>query len=74
MMITLNGEKKTVPDGITVVGLLEFLKVQQERVAVEMNLEIIKKDKFGTTAIKEGDNLEVVSFMQGGFSRIQDPK
>lgn len=74
MMITLNGEKKTVPDGITVVGLLEFLKVQQERVAVELNLEIIKKDKFGTTAIKEGDNLEVVSFMQGGFSRIQDPE
>jgi sulfur carrier protein len=67
MMITLNGEKKTVPDGITVVGLLEFLKVQQERVAVELNLEIIKKDKFGTTTIKEDDNLEVVSFMQGGF-------
>ena len=67
MMITLNGEKKTVPDGITVVGLLEFLKVQQERVAVELNLEIVKKDKFGTTAIKEDDNLEVVSFMQGGF-------
>jgi sulfur carrier protein len=67
MMITLNGEKKTVPDGITVVGLLEFLKVQQERVAVELNLEIIKKDKFGTTTIKEDDRLEVVSFMQGGF-------
>ena len=67
MMITLNGEKKTVPDGITVVGLLEFLKVQQERVAVELNLEIVKKDKFGTTAIKEDDSLEVVSFMQGGF-------
>ncbi len=67
MMITVNGEKKTVPDGITVLGLLEFLKVQQERVAVELNLEIIKKDKFGATAIKEDDNLEVVSFMQGGF-------
>jgi len=67
MMITLNGEKKTVPDRITVLGLLEFLKVQQERVAVELNLEIVKKDKFGTTAIKEDDNLEVVSFMRGGF-------
>jgi sulfur carrier protein len=66
MMITLNGEKKTVPDGLTVLGLLEFLKVQQERVAVELNLEIVKKDKFGTTGIKEDDNLEVVSFMQGG--------
>ena len=69
MMIKLNGEKKSVPDGITVVGLLEFLKVQQERVAVELNLEIVKKDKFSTTTIKEDDNLEVVSFMQGGFLR-----
>jgi thiamine biosynthesis protein ThiS len=67
MLITLNGEKKTVPDGITVLGLLEFLKVQQERVAVELNLEIVKKDKFGSTAIKQDDNLEIVSFMQGGF-------
>ncbi|HTP06133.1 MAG TPA: sulfur carrier protein ThiS [Nitrospirota bacterium] len=66
MMITLNGERKTVPDGITVLGLLELLTVQQERVAVELNLEIVKKDKFGTTAIKDDDNLEVVSFMQGG--------
>ena len=66
MMITFNGERKTVPDAITVLGLLEFLKVQQERVAVELNLEIVKKDKFGTTAIQEDDNLEVVSFMQGG--------
>jgi len=67
MMITFNGDTKTVPDGITVLGLLEFLQVQQARVAVELNLEIVKKDKFGTTAIKDGDSLEVVSFMQGGF-------
>jgi len=66
MMITFNGEKRTVPDGITVLGLLGFLKVPQERVAVELNLEIVKKDKYATTAIKEDDNLEVVSFMQGG--------
>ena len=66
-MITFNGDTKTVPDGITVLGLLEFLQVQQARVAVELNLEIVKKDKFGTTAIKDGDSLEVVSFMQGGF-------
>jgi thiamine biosynthesis protein ThiS len=66
MMITLNGERKTVPDGITVLGLLAFLKVQQERVAVELNLELVRKDQFDKTTVKEDDNLEVVSFMQGG--------
>jgi len=66
MNITLNGEKKEVLDSITVLGLLEFLKIQHQRVAVELNREIVKKDLYGTTAIKEGDSLEVVSFMAGG--------
>ena len=66
MNITLNGEKKGVPDGITVLGLLEFLKIQPERVAVELNLEIVRKPSYSATSINEGDCLEVVSFMQGG--------
>jgi thiamine biosynthesis protein ThiS len=66
MTITLNGEKKQMPDGITVLGLLEFLKIQRQRVAVELNLEIVKKDVYSTTPVKEGDCLEVVSFMAGG--------
>jgi thiamine biosynthesis protein ThiS len=64
--ITLNGEKKDVPDNITIVCLLDFLKIQHQRVAVELNTEIVKKDKYGDTSIKEGDSLEVVSFMGGG--------
>jgi len=66
MQIILNGEKKDVPDNLTVSGLLEFLKIQHQRVAVELNLEIVKKDRYAETAIKEGDSLEVVSFMAGG--------
>jgi thiamine biosynthesis protein ThiS len=66
MNITLNGEKKAVPEGITVFGLLEFLNIQQERVAVELNLDIVKKNVYAATPINEGDSLEVVSFMQGG--------
>ncbi len=71
MNITLNGEKKEVPDGITVPGLLDFLKIQHQRVAVELNREIVKKDAFSSTAIKEGDSIEVVSFMQGGSARAR---
>jgi sulfur carrier protein len=66
MNITLNGEKKEVPGNLTVLGLLEFIKIQSQRVAVELNLEIVKKDQYGMTALKEGDSLEVVSFMAGG--------
>ncbi|MFA5073786.1 MAG: sulfur carrier protein ThiS [Nitrospirota bacterium] len=66
MNITLNGEKKQIPNGLTVLGLLEFLNIQHQRVAVERNLDIVKKDRYGTTMIQEGDVLEVVSFMSGG--------
>ncbi len=71
MIITLNGEKKEVPSGITVPGLLDFLKVQQQRVAVELNREIVKKDRYGETTIRDGDVLEVVSFMAGGCAQAQ---
>lgn len=66
MQIVLNGEKKEVPDAIMVSGLLEFLQIQHQRVAVELNMEIVKKERYGTTPVREGDSLEVVSFMAGG--------
>jgi thiamine biosynthesis protein ThiS len=71
MIITLNGEKKEVPDSITITTLLEFLKIQHQRVAVELNMDIVRKEKFAATAIHEGDNLEVVSFMAGGQIKVQ---
>ena len=66
MNISLNGEKKEIPDGVTVLGLLEFMKIQPERVAVELNMNIVKKDAYGATRVNEGDSVEVVSFMAGG--------
>jgi sulfur carrier protein len=66
MNILLNGENKEVPDGISVIGLLNFLKIQHQRVAVELNMEIVRKYQYGETPIKDGDSLEIVSFMGGG--------
>jgi sulfur carrier protein len=71
MTITLNGETTHIPDNITVLGLLEHLKVQHQRVAVELNTEIVKKDVYGATPVKEGDSLEVVSFMAGGQDLVK---
>jgi sulfur carrier protein len=64
--ITINGEQKQIPDSVTIAGLLEFLNIQHQRVAVELNLDIVKKDRYGTTTVKEDDSLEIVSFMSGG--------
>ncbi|HEX9020040.1 MAG TPA: sulfur carrier protein ThiS [Nitrospirota bacterium] len=71
MNISLNGDKREVPESLTITGLLDFLNIQHQRVAVELNLEIVKKDKYAATAIKEGDSLEVVSFMGGGSTSAE---
>ena len=66
MLIVLNGEKKQVPEDLTVKGLLEHLEIKPERVAVEINEEIVRKATYAETAVKEGDRVEVVQFMGGG--------
>ena len=66
MQIVLNGEKKDIPGGLTVKGLLEHLDIKPERVAVEINEEIVRKTTYAETVVKEGDHVEVVQFMGGG--------
>jgi sulfur carrier protein len=74
MTITLNGEKREVADGLTVEGLLRFLNIERRRVAVEVNEHIVKKDGYEATALKDGDSVEVVSFMGGGAEEVQRSK
>jgi len=66
MMIHLNGEPHTIPEGLTVSGLLEKLDVHPQRVAVEVNLNIVPKAAFGGHVLREGDAVEIVNFVGGG--------
>ena len=66
MQIVLNGDKKEIPDGLTVEGLLRHLEIAPARVAVEINEEIVRKAAYPSTAVKGGDRVEVVQFMGGG--------
>lgn len=66
MRITLNGERKDVPGGLTVLGLLRHLSILPERVAVEINEEIVRKTGYAEVRVRDGDRVEVVQFMGGG--------
>ena len=66
MNITLNGENRVVPDGLTVQGLLRHLDIQPERVAVEINEEVVRKASYAEAMVREGDTVEMVQFMGGG--------
>ena len=65
MKVRLNGEDYETK-ATTVKGLLDELDVHPQRVAVELNLKIIKKAEYEDTELKEGDSIEVVSFVGGG--------
>jgi thiamine biosynthesis protein ThiS len=66
MTITLNGEPFALTDPLTVSELLAQLKIDSRRVAVELNLVVLKRHTFDTTMINEGDEVEIVNFVGGG--------
>ena len=66
MTIHLNGEPHDVPEQISVNRLLETLKIDPRRVAVEHNRLVVRKAAYASTVVSEGDEAEVVNFVGGG--------
>jgi len=64
--ITVNGEHRRVPAGITVADLALELGLEPTRVAVERNLEIVPRSTLGAVKIEDGDDFEIVTFVGGG--------
>ncbi|MCF6159357.1 MAG: sulfur carrier protein ThiS [wastewater metagenome] len=64
--MTLNGEIKECAEGITVENLLDLCKLDKNRIAVELNAQILSRKEFSTQVLKEEDTLEVVTFVGGG--------
>ena len=62
----VNGKKLEVTDGATITALLEELNINPLRVAIQLNLEIIKRERYDTTTLRAGDKLEIITFMAGG--------
>lgn len=66
MFVTVNGKPMELADDLTAAGLLDQLQVRPERVVVEVNLTILKRDQLGSTILKAGDQVEIVHFVGGG--------
>ncbi len=66
MILHVNGEAREFSDGLTVASLVERLGMKPDRVAVELNLEILPRTAWAATVLKDGDKLEVVHFVGGG--------
>ena len=66
MKITVNGGEKVIPADTTVVGLLELLEITADRIAVEINREIVTRSLHATHVLVEGDRVEIVTMVGGG--------
>ena len=64
--LIVNGNEKDVSEGATILGLLNELAIKPQGIAVELNLEIVPKSKFGETVLKNGDKIEIVRMAGGG--------
>ena len=66
MNLQVNGETRNVHDGLTLDALVRELELQERPIAVELNREVVPKDRYGAIRLADGDRLEIVSLVGGG--------
>lgn len=64
--ISVNGESRRVPVGLSVAEMLSEIGLDPKKVAVERNLEIVPRSSLGEVRIADGDMFEIVHFVGGG--------
>jgi thiamine biosynthesis protein ThiS len=73
MEIRLNGKMREVEQDISIRRLLGSLKLHPLRVAVVVNEEIIKRDRYEEVILKSGDTVEILTIMAGGCGSTTEP-
>jgi len=66
MRLSVNGEEREIEAGATIEKLLEHLGLSARRVAVEVNREVVTRDAWPCTELRERDSVEIVQFVGGG--------
>jgi thiamine biosynthesis protein ThiS len=63
--VVVNGQAKEVAEGTTIAALIAMHNLTSDKVAVEVNRRLVRAAAYGT-ALKEGDEVELVTFVGGG--------
>ena len=66
MTIFINGEARELGDGLTIAAMLDALELPKQRVAIELNRRVVRKQEWDSTAVADNDRIEVVHFVGGG--------
>ena len=71
MQIILNGTEKNFQDQISIATLIRELGLDERKIAVERNREIVPRTAFNSVSLCEGDKIEIVHFIGGGMDTIE---
>ena len=66
MLVQLNGKSREVRDRSTLDDLVSELSLTPSRIAIELNQQVVRRDKWITTSLADGDRIEIVHFVGGG--------
>ncbi|NOY73477.1 MAG: sulfur carrier protein ThiS [Gammaproteobacteria bacterium] len=66
MIISINGESRDVPDNCSAQQLIALLEIQNDKIAMEVNLEIIPRSTYSNFILKNEDQVEIVRAIGGG--------
>jgi sulfur carrier protein len=67
LLVEVNGESRDVPDSITLAEFVRLLALAPERLAIELNRQVVKRADWPQTALRSGDRVEIVHFVGGGI-------
>lgn len=66
MDVTINGEARELPAELTVAALLSQFGLEPNRIVVELNREVVPRDRYGEAVVAAGDEVELVELVGGG--------
>ncbi len=66
MQVTINGEPREVPDGLSISALVDLVGLGGRRLAVEVNEELVPRSRFGEHRLSLDDRIEIVQAIGGG--------
>ena len=66
MRVQVNGEIRELPEKLTLADLVGQLSLAPERLAIELNREVLRRAAWPETELREGDQIEIVHFVGGG--------
>ena len=66
MQIYLNGDEKDISEGLTAAGLVDILGLKDQRIAIEVNQELVVRSLMAEHVLKMGDRVEIIQAIGGG--------